>query len=363
MKNDILRKLTSARERYAEIEKELSNAGASAGPDVLKTLGKEFNLLEEPNRLFLEHESLTAEIENCRKNIDSEPDPEMRDLYSREIENLERKLASVGEAAEKFYKPGEAAETRPVILEIRQGTGGNEAALFAGDLFRMYTRYAENKGWKYEMINSSPSSLGGFKEVIVSIRGDGAYNRLRYESGVHRVQRIPITESGGRIHTSAATVAILIEPDEVDIHIDNSELKVDTYRAQGAGGQHVNKTDSAIRITHLPTGITVECQDERSQHQNRAKALRLLRARLLLAKQQEQQNKLDEERRNQVGSGDRSERIRTYNFPQNRVTDHRCELTLYRLDAVVEGILDVLLDPLLEKMTDLELDDPARKAD
>ncbi len=349
-KPEILKKLASAHERYAEISNELASGAASTNIELLKTLGKELSELEEPNRLYSEFKKASEELEKCTGQQSSESDEEMKSLYADEIERLESETGRIMEAAEAFYKPPEKIEKRPVIIEIRQGTGGNEAAIFSGDLFRMYTRYAENKGWKTEMISASPSSLGGFKEVIFSIRGDNVYNRLQYESGVHRVQRIPVTEAGGRIHTSAATVALLIEPDDVEVHIDPAELKVDTYRAQGAGGQHVNKTDSAIRITHLPTGLVVECQDERSQHQNKAKAMRLLRARLLQKFQEEQQKKIAADRKSQVGSGDRSERIRTYNFPQNRVTDHRAEITLYQLETVIAGELDQLLEPLTLKM-------------
>ncbi|MFC1474994.1 peptide chain release factor 1, partial [bacterium] len=284
-------------------------------------------------------------------------DEEMRSLYNDEIESLRNKLESLENEIEDMFCGAEEIETRPAIIEIRSGTGGEEASLFAGDLYRMYSRYAENRGWTVEMLSSSESSRGGFKEVMFSVSGDGVYNRLKYESGVHRVQRVPITEAGGRIHTSAATVAVLIEPDEVEVKIDPGDLKVDTFRAQGAGGQHVNKTDSAIRMTHLPTGLVVECQAERSQHQNRAKALRMLRARLLDRYQEEQQEKISADRRSQVGSGDRSERIRTYNFPQNRVTDHRADITLYKLELVIQGDLDPVLEPLLQHMRTSESDD------
>jgi peptide chain release factor 1 len=352
IKPDILKKLETSHQRYGEIENELASIGADNNIELLKTLGKEMSELTEPRRLYAAFSEASEELQKCARQAETEPDGEMKRLYNEEIERLEAELARIAAAAEAFFRPPEKIEKRPVILEIRQGTGGNEAAIFSGDLFRMYNRYAENKGWKIEMLSASPSSLGGFKEVIFSIRGDSAYNCLRYESGVHRVQRIPVTEAGGRIHTSAATVALLIEPDEVEVNIDPADLKVDTYRAQGAGGQHVNKTDSAIRITHLPTGLVVECQDERSQHQNRAKALRLLRARLLQKLQEEQQRKIAADRRSQVGSGDRSERIRTYNFPQNRITDHRVDITLYQLETIIAGGLDALLEPLIQKMHD-----------
>jgi len=349
----MLRKLETLDAKYREIEESLAGNGAAADVELLKKLGKELSQLEEPHRLFTARRDAEDEIRKCSANLDAESDAEMRLLYKDEISDLEREIERIDSAIDEYFHPAEKPETRPVIIEIRSGTGGSEAALFSGDLFRMYTRYAENKGWKTEMISSSPTSLGGFKEVIFSIRGDNVFNRLRYESGVHRVQRIPVTEAGGRIHTSAATVALLVEPDEVEVRVEPAEIRVDTFRAQGAGGQHVNKTDSAIRITHIPTGLVVECQDERSQHQNRAKAMRLLRARLLQKFQEEQQRKIAEDRKNQVGSGDRSERIRTYNFPQNRVTDHRVDITLYQLETVIAGNLDPLLEPLLLKMRDL----------
>ncbi|MFA6448962.1 MAG: peptide chain release factor 1 [bacterium] len=354
MKPDILKKLETGAARYIEVSGLLSAGDAAADLEKFKTLGREMSQLDEPHRLLEQFHAAEKELKNCRNNLETETDKEMRLLYGDEITRLEAELERISEAAELFCRPPEKIEKRPIIIEIRSGTGGNEAALFGGDLFRMYNRYAENKGWKTEIISASPSALGGFKEVIFSIKGDAAFNKLQYESGVHRVQRIPVTEAGGRIHTSAATVALLIEPDDVEVNIDPTELKIDTYRAQGAGGQHVNKTDSAIRITHLPSGLVVECQDERSQHQNRLKAMRLLRARLLAKYQEEQQKKIAEDRRSQVGSGDRSERIRTYNFPQNRVTDHRADITLYQLDIIIEGSLDNLLEPLLSKMHDLD---------
>ena len=356
LRPEILKKLEAAESRYREIESLMMSGDLSSDLEKLKTFGKEMSQLEEPHKLFGRLKAAEIELNNCRLSLESETEEDMHRLYREEIKRLEETLEEIAEMIEKFFRPPEKIEKRPVMLEIRAGTGGNEAALFCGDLFRMYTRYAENKGWKMEMISSSPTALGGFKEVIFSLKGASVFNRLQHESGVHRVQRIPVTEAGGRIHTSAATVALLIEPDDVEVHIDPTELKVDTYRAQGAGGQHVNKTDSAIRITHLPTGLVVECQDERSQHQNRAKAMRLLRARLLLKYQEEQQKKIAEDRRNQVGSGDRSERIRTYNFPQNRVTDHRADITLYQLETIIAGNLDPLLTPLLEKMHELKSD-------
>lgn len=354
LKKEYLQKLQSIDARYHELERMLAESGASASPERLKELAIEFNQMEFPHRLFTSYTETQTEVENHNGSIESETDDEMRELYREDIKRLEKKIEQLEKKIDEYFRPPEKIENRPVILEIRQGTGGNEAALFAGDLFRMYTRYVETKGWKSELISSSPTNLGGFKEVVFSIKGAGAFNRLKYESGVHRVQRIPITEAGGRIHTSAATVAVLIEPSDVEVHIDPGDLKTDAFRASGAGGQHVNKTSSAIRLTHLPTGLVVECQDERSQHRNREKAMRLLRARLLQKLEREQQMKIAAQRKNQIGSGDRSERIRTYNFPQNRVTDHRANVTLYQLDTIIAGVLDPLLDPLLEQMRELE---------
>ncbi|HOO55642.1 MAG TPA: peptide chain release factor 1 [bacterium] len=354
LKQNTLKKLEFNAKRYTEIENSLASSDISSDPEKLKDLAKEFNSLEPSKRLHDRFHKLETELENCKENISSETDDEMKILYRDEIDSIETQIEHLSKEIEELFNPAQTVENRPVIVEIRQGTGGNEAAIFAGDLFNMYIKYSESKNWKYEIISSAPSALGGFKEIIFSIKGDGAFNLLQFESGVHRVQRVPITEAGGRIHTSASTVAILIEPDEVEVNIDPNDIEVDTFRASGAGGQHVNKTDSAIRITHRPTGITVECQDERSQHQNRAKAMRLLRARLLVKFQEEQQQQIAADRKNQVGSGDRSERIRTYNFPQNRVSDHRVNLTLYKLETIIAGEMDPLLEPLVEQIKEQE---------
>jgi peptide chain release factor 1 len=275
-------------------------------------------------------------------------DREMRELAADERTTLEARLPELERELRLLLLPKDAADERPAILEIRAGTGGEEAGLFAGDLFRMYQRYAELKGWRVEILSATESDLGGFREVVAEVSGTGVFARLKFEAGVHRVQRVPVTEAGGRIHTSAATVAVLPEAEEVDLELDDKDLRIDVYRASGAGGQHVNRTESAVRITHLPTGVVVAIQDEKSQHKNRAKALKILRARLFEAQRAKAQAERAEDRKGQVGSGDRSERIRTYNYPQNRVTDHRINLTLYRLQEVLSGEgLDELVDALV----------------
>jgi peptide chain release factor 1 len=277
-------------------------------------------------------------------------DAEMRELAEEELRELDRRVEAEGAELTKLLVPKDPRDDANIFLEIRAGTGGDEAAIFAGDLFRMYSRYAERLGWKIEVLSESPGEHGGYKEIISRVVGKGAYSQLKFESGAHRVQRVPATESQGRIHTSACTVAILPELEEIDdLPINPAELRIDTFRASGAGGQHVNKTDSAIRITHLPTGVVVECQDERSQHKNRSRAMSLLRARLLEARQQKQMAQQAQDRKLQVGTGDRSERIRTYNYPQARVTDHRINLTLYQLPAIMEGALADVIGPLQQE--------------
>jgi peptide chain release factor 1 len=291
---------------------------------------------------------------------DPESDGEMRALAETEFHDLKERLPDLEQDLKILLLPKDEADARNAILEVRAGTGGDEAALFAADLMRMYQRYAELRGWRFELLDASENELGGYKEASASISGQGVFARLKFESGAHRVQRVPVTESGGRIHTSAATVAVLPEAEEVDVHIEEKDLRVDTYRSQGAGGQHVNTTDSAVRITHLPTNVVVQCQDEKSQHKNRAKAMKVLRARLYEVQRQQQIDERAASRKSQVGSGDRSERIRTYNFPQGRVTDHRINLTLYKLDKVLTGEnLDDLIDPLIaadqaEKLAELQ---------
>lgn len=299
--------------------------------------------------------ALYSKYKKVRKNItenrailhDEEEDPELKELARVELEELIQKESTLQNEIRIFLLPKDPFDEKNIFLEIRAGTGGDEAALFVGDLFRMYSRYAETMGWKVEIMSSNPIGIGGFKEIIALISGDQVYSRLKYESGVHRVQRVPETEAQGRVHTSAVTVAILPEADEVELDIDMNDLKFDVYRSSGPGGQSVNTTDSAVRVTHLPTGLVVTCQDEKSQHKNKAKALTVLRARLLDKRQQEQHDKISQDRKTQVGSGDRSERIRTYNFPQGRLTDHRINLTLYKLEMIVNGKLDDVIFPLI----------------
>jgi len=276
-----------------------------------------------------------------------DPDREIRELAQAEIESLKHALAKLEDELGLLLLPKDPRDEKNSILEIRAGTGGEEAALFAADLFRMYCHYIEKKGWKVDILSQSPTGLGGFKEIIALVEGDSIYSRLKHESGVHRVQRVPETDAQGRIHTSAVTVAVLPEAEEVDVSIDPADLRVDVFRSSGPGGQSVNTTDSAVRITHIPTGLVVSCQDEKSQHKNKAKAMKVLRSRLLDMQEEEQRSKVSEDRKSMVGKGDRSEKIRTYNFPQGRVTDHRVGLTIYRLDGVLQGELDLILNPLL----------------
>ena len=339
-------RLEEIEERFNTLERELGD------PEVLKdqkhyqALAKEHAELNPIVETYRELKKVREEIEENRALL-QDPDPEISALAKQEIQDLQRREEELTSQLKLLLIPKDPNDEKNVLLEIRAGTGGEEAALFAADLFRMYSRYAERNGWKIEVLSSHPTGIGGFKEIIALISGKGVYSRLKYESGTHRVQRVPETEAQGRIHTSACTVAVLPEADEVDVHIDPSELRIDVYRASGAGGQHVNKTESAVRIIHIPTGLVVQCQDERSQHKNKAKAMKVLYARLQELKQREQQEKISEERRAQVGTGDRSQRIRTYNFPQGRVTDHRIGLTLYQLDQVLDGELDQVIDPLI----------------
>ncbi len=349
MKATIRDKLARLAERAQEVAALLGEPEVIDDPARFRALSQEYARLEPLARAWSAHQAALEDLQAAQLMLEDE-DPEMRRLAEEEIQRLQRRLDELEAELQRLLIPPDPHDQANLYLEIRAGTGGDEAALFAGDLLRMYLRYAEAKGWRVEIINQSPGEHGGYKEIILRIIGRGAYSRLKFESGVHRVQRVPLTESQGRIHTSAATVAVLPEAEEIDsIDLDPNDLRIDTFRASGAGGQHVNKTDSAIRITHLPTGMVVECQDERSQHKNRARALALLKARLLQQQRKRQAREQAETRRDLVGSGDRSERIRTYNFPQGRVTDHRINLTLYKLDAILEGELDLLIEPLIRE--------------
>ncbi len=346
MKDSIRRKLEKLDERFEEISRLLSDAGVISKQTQFRELSMEYSRLEDlvgryRRFLALEGDAATA------KELAADQDPATRAMGQEELADLNPRILGEELELQRLLIPKDPHDESNIFLEVRAGTGGDEAAIFAGDLFRMYTRYAESKGWGVEILSESPGEHGGYKEVISRVIGRGAYSLLKFESGTHRVQRVPATEAQGRIHTSACTVAILPELEEVEaVDLNPADLRVDTYRSSGAGGQHVNKTDSAIRITHLPTGIVVECQDERSQHKNRSRAMSLLKARLLSAEREKQQSAQAQSRKLQVGSGDRSERIRTYNFPQGRVTDHRINLTLYKLDDVMNGNLDELVRAL-----------------
>jgi peptide chain release factor 1 len=340
-------KLDQLAERHAEVTALLAEPSTQNDQTRFRALSREYAQLEPLVSRLAEYREAESAINAAGELLS---DPEMKELAADEIAAAETRRDELEPELLKLLVPPDPNDQRNVYLEVRAGTGGAEAALFAGDLLRMYLRYAESHGWRHEIISASDGELGGYKEVVVRIAGDGVYARLKFESGAHRVQRVPETESQGRVHTSACTVAILPEADEVDeVQIDTGDLRVDTYRASGAGGQHVNKTDSAVRITHLPSGIVVECQDERSQHKNRARAMALLKAKLMSDAAATQAAERSESRRLQVGSGDRSERIRTYNFPQNRLTDHRINLTLYKLDEIMLGALDQVLEPLRQE--------------
>ncbi len=347
MKPELIERLQQLAERREELARELSAPDVAADPDRFRRLSQEYAQLEPVATAVAEYRALESELADL-EDMARDADPELREMARAERPRLEARRERLAEELRVFLLPRDPRDDYNVFLEIRAGTGGDEAAIFAGDLFRMYSRYAESQGWQVEVISASEGEHGGYREIISRVIGHGAYSRLKFESGVHRVQRVPETESQGRIHTSAATVAVLPElPETEAIRINPADLRIDTYRASGAGGQHVNKTDSAVRITHLPSGIVVECQDERSQHKNRARAMSLLQARLNDAEQQKQQSERAAERKLLVGSGDRSERIRTYNFPQGRVTDHRINLTLYQLDRVIGGDLGEIIDPLI----------------
>ena len=342
----MLQKLEEVKQEYDKLTKELESPDVFKDIDRYSKISKEHSDLKPVVEKYVEYKKVTSQLEENKELLKDEKDHEMKEMIKAEIEQLEEDREKLEEELKLLLLPKDPNDDKNVILEIRAGTGGEEAALFAADLFRMYSRYAERNKWKVEILSESSTGTGGFKEIIAMISGKFVYSRLKFESGIHRVQRVPTTESQGRIHTSAVSVAILPEAEEVDIDINPADLKIDVYRASGAGGQHVNTTDSAVRITHLPTGIVVTCQDERSQHKNRAKAMKILRAKIFDIERQKQEDELSKERKQMVGSGDRSEKIRTYNFPQSRVTDHRIGLTLYKLDYILDGDIDELIDAL-----------------
>ena len=341
-------KLGATEQRYEEIKEKLYDPEVVSDQEQYTKLMKEYKQLTPLIEKYREYSAARAAEAEARSLLDAPgTDRELRELAEEEWEESRTRAEALGGELKILLLPRDPNDEKNVIVEIRAGTGGEEAALFAGTLFRMYSMYAEAKGFRTEIVSENETELGGYKEISFMIEGDGAFSRLKFESGVHRVQRVPETETAGRIHTSAVTVAVLPEAEEVELEISPADLQIDTYRSSGAGGQHVNKTESAIRITHLPTGTIVECQDERSQHKNREKAMRVLRSRIYEKMMEEQNQKIASDRRSQVGSGDRSERIRTYNFPQGRVTDHRIGLTLYRLEAVLNGDLDEIIDALI----------------
>jgi peptide chain release factor 1 len=349
MKDSIRHRLEKMNDRFEEVGRLLADPAVAGGSQQFRDLSVEYSRLEPLAQRFRAYRQLEVDLA-AADEMTRDVDPSMRTLGAEELGRLRSSLEAEELELRRMLVPKDSRDDKNIFLEIRAGTGGDEAAIFAGDLYRMYARYAASQGWTVEALSESPGEHGGYKEIICRIAGAGAFSKLKFESGTHRVQRVPATEAQGRIHTSTCTVAILPEIDEIEsVDINPADLRIDTFRASGAGGQHVNKTDSAVRITHLPSGIVVECQDERSQHKNRARALSLLRARLLAAEQEKQQTAQARTRKLQVGSGDRSERIRTYNFPQGRVSDHRIELTLYKLPEIMEGRLDDLLGPLQQE--------------
>ena len=342
----MLDKLKSLRNKFERISSEMAEPEVAADPDRYTKLAREFSELEEVVNKGKRYQKVLSQIDDAKTLLEDDSDQEMWELAREDLSSLEAEAEALEKEIQQLLIPPDPVDQKNTIVEIRAGSGGNEAAIFAGDLYRMYAKYCEIRGWKTEFISANEAERGGFKEVIFSISGKGAFGRLKFESGVHRVQRVPETESQGRVHTSAASVAILPEVEDIEIDINENDLRIDTFRASGSGGQHVNTTDSAIRVTHIPSGLVVSCQDEKSQHKNKAKALKVLKARLFDLETRKQQESLSSQRRNMIRSGDRSEKIRTYNFPQSRITDHRINLTLYRLDEVMNGDLDLLINEI-----------------
>jgi peptide chain release factor 1 len=333
--------------KLSNLEKKLSDSALIANQREYTKVAQEHAQVTKLAALSSRYQKVNDELAENKKMLQEEEDPELLELVKNDIEELKKKASDIENDIKLLLLPKDPNDEKNILLEIRAGTGGDEAALFVGDLFKMYSRYADEVGWNVEIMSSNPLGIGGFKEIIALISGEKVYSRLKYESGVHRVQRVPETETQGRIHTSAVTVAVLPEAEDVEVEIDPNELRIDVFRSSGPGGQSVNKTESAIRITHLPTGLVVSCQDEKSQHKNKAKGLKVLRARLLDKMEQDQHDKISESRKSQVGTGDRSERIRTYNYPQGRVSDHRINLTLYRLESIMLGKIDEIINPLI----------------
>ncbi|EKO3588130.1 MULTISPECIES: peptide chain release factor 1 [Vibrio] len=349
MKASILVKLESLVERYEEVQHLLGDPAVIGDQNKFRSLSKEYSQLEEVTKCFQAYQQAQEDL-LAAEEMAKEDDAEMREMAQDEMKTAKAEIERLSAELQILLLPKDPNDDRNCFLEIRAGAGGDEAGIFAGDLFRMYSRFAEKKGWRIEVMSASEAEHGGYKEMIAKVNGDGAYGVLKFESGGHRVQRVPATESQGRVHTSACTVAVMPEIPEAEIpEIKASDLKIDTFRSSGAGGQHVNTTDSAIRITHLPTGIVVECQDERSQHKNKAKAMSVLGARIVQAEEKKRAAEISDTRRNLLGSGDRSDRIRTYNYPQSRVSDHRINLTIYRLNEVMEGDLQALIDPVVQE--------------
>ncbi len=337
--------LKQLKDEYEDLTHKLADPSIMADMSVYQSYAKKRSQIEPLVEKWMEYEMVEKEISACIALFEQEHDDELKQMAMEEIEGLEARKGVLIKQIDDILHPDEDSQykNRDFIMEIRAGTGGEESGLFAGDLFRMYSRYIQNMGWKLDVVDSNPTEIGGFKEIVFSIEGENAYNCLKFESGTHRVQRVPITETSGRVHTSAATIAVLVEPEDVEIDIRQEDLKIDVYRSTGAGGQHVNTTDSAVRITHIPSGVVVTCQDERSQHKNKAKAMKHLRARLFAHAQEKQQSEFSQARKLQVGTGDRSEKIRTYNYPQNRITDHRIGLSLYKLEMIMNGDLNEMV--------------------